>query len=255
MISELKRLSRVVIKVGTAVLAGESGRLDREMISWLAEGVERLRTDVTDVAIVSSGAIAAGMEKLGMSSRPCNLEELQAVASVGQGLLMHIYSEIMGSRGLSVGQVLITQSNLTHRQQYLNARHTLERLFEMGVVPVVNENDTVATEEITFGDNDTLAALLASLIRADLLVLLTDTEGLYTEDPRGRDKGKLISRVERITPDIERMAGEAGSRLASGGMSSKVQAAKIAVLGGVHVVIADGRSPEAFKNIIAGEPA
>ena len=251
----MERVKRIVIKIGTTIIAGESGRIDRDRVRSLAEQVASSRRRGVDVALVSSGAIAAGMEKLGMGGRPEDVETLQAVAAVGQGLLLRMYTDMLGDCGVTVGQLLLTQHDMTHRQQYLNARRTMGRLFEMGVVPVINENDTVATEEITFGDNDTLAALVASLADADLLVLLTDTEGLYNANPREHEDATLLDRVECITGNIESIAGDPGSELSSGGMYSKVQAAKVAVTSGVPTIIADGRKTGIISDILDGKKA
>ncbi|MCJ7744787.1 MAG: glutamate 5-kinase [Actinobacteria bacterium] len=249
----MENIRRMVVKVGTGTIAEESGRISRVRVTGLVDQVVSARNRGIDVALVSSGAIAAGMEKMGYERRPSDMESLQAVAAVGQGILVHIYADIFGASGVPVGQVLLTQYDMTPRQQYLNARQALERLFEMGVVPIVNENDTVATEEIKFGENDLLAALVASLTGADLLVLLTDTAGLHTADPRKHEGATLLRRVERITDDIQELGGEAGGRLGSGGMSSKVQAAKIAVSSGVHAIIADGRSTGIVSDILDGK--
>lgn len=250
---DVGKIQRMVVKVGTATITEESGRVSHQRVKQLVDQVAGARLRGIDAALVSSGSIAAGMEKMGMDRRPREMESLQAVAAVGQGLLVQMYAEIFGGRGITVGQVLLTQSDMTHRQQYLNARHTMERLFEMGVIPVINENDTVATEEISFGDNDMLAALTASLAGAQLLVLLTDTEGLYTADPRKHREARLLKRVDRITDETLEIGGETGSSRSSGGMSSKVQAAKIAVSSGISVVIADGRAPGVIDDILDGK--
>ncbi len=246
-------LKRIVVKVGTAVITKRTGKIDRERLEELVDQIACARARGMDIALVSSGAIAAGMERLKIKNRPREIQELQAIASVGQGLLIRIYTDLFFSKGLDTGQILLTQSDMSHRRQYLNARATIENLFKMGVVPVINENDTVATEEITFGDNDMLAALVAVLIRSDLLVLLTDIEGLYSADPRKVEGAKLLKKVCKITPDIEKSAGEIGSEFASGGMSSKIQAAKIAVSAGVPVVIANGRKKRTLEKIINGK--
>lgn len=248
----MKSVRRMVIKVGSTTITEESGRIDRDRVANLAEGIVEARRRRIDVALVSSGAIAAGMERLGIESRPKDIKTLQAVAAVGQGLLVRMYTDLFAERGVATGQVLLTRYDMAHRQQYINARQTLERLFEMGVVPVINENDTTATDEISFGDNDMLAALAASLVDADLLVLLTDTGGLYTADPNRAQGARLIGRVERITEEIEEFGGEPGSHLGLGGMSSKVQAAKVAVSTGVKAVIADGREPGIITEILGG---
>jgi len=249
----VERVRRMVIKVGTATIAEGSGRISSERIRTLVGQIAEARLRGIDVALVSSGAIASGTEKLGLERRPGDIQALQAVSAVGQGLLMQMYAGLFADSGITTGQVLLTRFDMTHRQQYLNARHTFEHLFEMGVVPVINENDTVATEEITFGENDILAALVAALVGADLLVLLTDTRGLYTADPSTEGGARLLERVERITEEIEGFGGDAGSRLASGGMSSKVQAVKTAIASGVSSVIADGRSQNIIVDILDGK--
>jgi len=249
---KMDKIRRMVIKVGTATITERSGRISPERVGALTSQISAAREKGIDVAVVSSGAIAAGMERLGMTERPDSVQTLQAVAAVGQGALVRIYTDIFATAGITAGQVLLTQHDITRRQQYLNARHTLETLFELGVVPVINENDTVATEEITFGDNDMLAALVASLVGADVLVLLTDAEGLFTEDPRVSEGATLIKRVEKVTCEIEEMGGDAGV-LGLGGMSSKLEAAKAAAETGVSVVIADGRSPDTINELLAGK--
>jgi glutamate 5-kinase len=247
----MNKIRRMVVKVGTATITEKSGKLSRDRIERLAAQVTEACRRGIDVALVSSGAIAAGFERLGLAERPKDIETLQAVAAVGQGMLMRKYTDVFAAARITTGQVLLTQHDIAHRQQYLNARHTLEKLFEMGVVPVVNENDTVATEEITFGENDMLAALVASLVGADLLVLLTDAGGLYTHDPRKRKDARLIKRVDLVTEEILELGGDAGE-LGLGGMSSKVQAAKAATATGVNVVIADGRRPTTIVDILDG---
>jgi glutamate 5-kinase len=205
-----------------------------------------------ELILVTSGAIAAGVEKLGFSRRPKAIPELQAAASVGQGLLMQEYARLFSAFGLGVGQVLLTQSDFSYRQQYLNARNTLEKLLELQIVPIVNENDTTAVDEIRLGDNDTLAALVANLISADLLIILSDTEGLCTADPRSVDKVSLIKEVKEITPEVERAAGGVGTKFGSGGMVTKVQAAKIVTCARIAMVIAHGRHPNVLLEIING---
>jgi glutamate 5-kinase len=249
---KMKKIKRIVVKVGTSIIAEGDGKINMERVRALTAQIVAARESAIDVALVSSGAIAAGMEKLGLTERPEEVQTLQAVAAVGQGILVRMYADLFASSGVVAGQVLLTQHDIARRQQYLNARHTLKTLFEMGVVPVINENDTVATEEITFGDNDMLAALVASLTRADLLILLTDTSGLLTEDPRKSGQGSLIKNVEKVTGEIEELGGAAGEQ-GLGGMSSKVQAAKVASETGVDTIIADGRVPSTITDILAGQ--
>ncbi|PKQ28878.1 MAG: glutamate 5-kinase [Candidatus Anoxymicrobium japonicum] len=245
-------VKRMVVKVGTATITEQSGKISRELLEKITSQIVDARARGIDVALVSSGAIQVGMRKLGLARRPDDIEILQAVAAVGQGILMHMYTDIFAGSGTNVGQVLLTRYGLNRRQQYLNVRHTLEKLFEMDVVPIINENDTVATEEITFGDNDMLAALVASLVGADLLVLLTDTSGLFTEDPRKNGNAKLVKRVTCVTAEIEGFSGDAGDR-GLGGMSSKVQAARIASAAGVNTIIADGRVQTIIMDIVNGK--
>lgn len=251
----MAKIKRIVVKAGSAIITEESGRIDRHRAGELAAQIADIKSRGIDVVLVSSGAIAAGMEKLGIDERPENIETLQAVASVGQGLLVHMYAELFGGLGITVGQVLLTQQDLSHRQNYLNSRNTLTRLLRIGVVPVVNENDTVSTEEITFGDNDMLAGLVSSLVRADLMVLLTDIGGLYTADPRSCEEARLLDRVDTITDEIEELGGEPGTRMSVGGMSSKIQAVKAATSTGVNSVIANGCEPEVLNRILNGEKA
>lgn len=202
---------------------------------------------------MSSGAIAAGVEGMGLKSRPKAIPELQAAASVGQGLLLHEYATLFGAHGIKVGQVLLTQYDITRRQQYLNSRNALKTLLKLGIVPIINENDATAVDEIKFGDNDTLAALVANLVRADILILLSDIDGLYTGDPRRQNGSSLIGEVRDITAEIEHLAGGAGTQFGSGGMVTKVQAAKIAVFAQVGMFIANGRAKNVLIDIMDGE--
>ena len=245
-------ISRIVVKIGSAVLADRWGRISEKRVGALVGQFAEVSMRGIDIAIVSSGAIAAGMGRMEMKQRPDDITTLQAAAAVGQGILMQTYSELFSNEGVTVAQVLLTQADLNHRQRYLNARRTLEKLFEMRVVPVINENDTVAIEEITFGDNDLLAALVAGLIKADMFVLLTDTGGLYTADPRRSDRARLIKRVDVIDESVRALAGEAGTDVATGGMSSKIEAVAAATSAGVDSVIADGRKGRAVMSILDG---
>ncbi len=244
---------RVVVKVGTYTLSDTAGRLDRKHMRDLVGQLASLRGQGREVILVSSGAIAAGVELLGLLERPQDIPSLQAASSVGQGMLVHLYSSLFGESGILVGQVLFTQYDFAHRQQYLNARNAFRRLLEQGVVPLVNENDTVAVEEIRFGDNDRLAALVAVLTEADLLIMLSDIKGLYTADPK-RDRGaRLIHEVERITPEMVKSAGKAVEEHSSGGMTAKLEAARIATASGIGVVIAAGREPGVLSAVVGGK--
>lgn len=194
------------------------------------------------------------MGRLGLKVRPRTIPEKQAAAAVGQGLLMQLYESLFGARGRIVGQLLLTRDDLTHRKRHLNCRNTLHALWRMGAIPIVNENDTVAVDEIKFGDNDTLAALVASLVGADLLVILSDVEGLYDQNPKLNPDATLLSVVETITPELEQAAGGPGSALGSGGMATKIHAAKVATGSGTAMVIAHGNRPRVLHSILAGEP-
>jgi glutamate 5-kinase len=247
----VRSAKRVVVKVGTSLLAGAEGGLDLGYVRGLAEAVARERSRGREVALVTSGAIGAGLRPLRMKERPKSLRHLQAAAAVGQVALVHAYEEALRPHGYAVGQVLVTRDGVEDRARYLNARNTLLTLIEEGAVPVVNENDTVSVDEIRFGDNDTLAALVTKLVNADLLVLLTDVEGLCTADPRRG--GELIREVAEITPEIAACAEGKGSALASGGMETKIEAARMATAAGAAMVLARGSAPAAVARVLDGE--
>lgn len=245
--------SRVVVKVGTAALVDAEGTIDEGRLAALCDGVAGLRRAGIETVLVSSGAIAAGMSPLGLRGRPADIPSLQAAAAVGQGRLLARYQRLFRDRDLVAAQLLLTRYDFTHRTHYLNARNTLDRLLSLGAVPVVNENDTVAVDEISFGDNDRLAALVANLGRAALLVLLTDAKGVHAEDPRRIPDAPVLDEVERITPEIERAAGGRGSPFSSGGMASKIAAAWVATFSGAGVVVADAAEPDVLARVVAGE--
>lgn len=244
---------RAVVKLGTSTITDERGRLEEERMGALVQQMADLRRSGCEIVLVTSGAIAAGLDALGFERRPRSIPELQATASVGQGRLMQRYAELFARHDVVVGQVLLTQFDITHRAQYLHASNAFKALLGHGVVPVVNENDTTAVEEIRFGDNDTLAALVAILVKADLLILLSDIPGLYEADPRRGGEERLVTRVDRITADVERMAGGSGSHHGSGGMVTKIAAARIATSARIGMVIADGRRPGVISDAVAGE--
>jgi glutamate 5-kinase len=243
----------VVVKIGSSSVTDAAGRVDGDAVTKLCAEVAAVRASGHQVVVVSSGAIAAGRPALGMrdvrrsGARAADLATLQAISAVGQSRLMRVYDDLLATHGLVGGQVLLAPLDFVHRQQYLHARQTLTRLLELGVVPVVNENDAIADDEIRFGDNDRLAALTAHLVRADVLVLLTDAPGLLTADPRLDSEASLIQEVVEVDRELERMAGGAGSERGSGGMASKLAAAKIAVWSGIPVVIAAAEA-------VAGHP-
>jgi glutamate 5-kinase len=250
---ELAAGDRVVVKIGTASLVGGAGELDEERMRALCAQIARVREAGVDVVLVSSGAIAAGLGLLRIGARPTDIPSLQAAAAVGQGRLLARYMRVMAEFDLLSAQMLLTRYDFMHRQQYLNARNTLDRLISLGAVPVVNENDTVAVDEIRFGDNDRLAALVANLARARLLLLLTDAKGLHVVDPRRDPDAPVIDEVERITPELERLAGGRGSEYAMGGMASKIAAAWVATFSGVGVVVADSSETEVVVRAVQGE--
>lgn len=252
----LREARRVVIKIGSALLVDQvSGRLNRAWLEALAEDVARLRKRNQEVLIVSSGAIALGRRHLGLDSGKLRLEESQAAAAVGQIRLAHAYKEILEQHELAVAQILLTIEDTEQRRRYLNARNTLRTLLALGAIPVINENDTVATSEIRYGDNDRLAARVAQMASADCLVLLSDVDGLYTADPTRDEHAEFIDRVLNITPEIEAMAGESSSDVGSGGMATKIAAARIAVGAGCNMCIASGRKLHPLKRIEDGERA
>jgi glutamate 5-kinase len=246
---------RIVVKVGSSLLVdSDGGRLHDDWLSALAEDIAGLHRDKRDVLVVSSGAIALGRSVLKLPKGALKLDDSQAAAAVGQIALARIWAEILSRHGITAGQVLVTLQDTEERRRYLNARSTIERLLEWRAVPVINENDTVATNEIRYGDNDRLAARVATMASADLLVLLSDVDGLYDAPPGENAQAKLIPLVSQITPEIEAMAGAAGSELSRGGMQTKIEAGKIATRAGTHMVIASGRVPHALDAIAKGAP-
>jgi glutamate 5-kinase len=246
----IAKARRIVVKVGSALLVdGASGRLNRAWLETLADDLARLRKRGQEVILVSSGAIALGRRTLGLASGELKLEESQAAAAVGQIRLAHAYKELLDARDLPVAQILLTLQDSEERRRYLNARATLKTLLSLGAIPVINENDTVATSEIRYGDNDRLAARVAQMTGADCLVLLSDVDGLYTADPNKDPGAQLLPRIARITPEIEALAGVSTSGLGRGGMVTKLLAAKIAVAAGCHMCIAAGHHPHPLRRI------
>jgi glutamate 5-kinase len=244
---------RIVVKVGSSLLVdSEGGRLNQDWLGSLAEDLAALHREKRDVLVVSSGAIALGRAVLKLPAGPLKLEDSQAAAAVGQIALARTWAEVLGRHGITAGQVLVTLQDTEERRRYLNARSTIDRLLDWRAVPVINENDTVATNEIRYGDNDRLAARVATMASADLLVLLSDVDGLYDAPPAVSAAAKLIPLVERITPAIEAVAGAAGSELSRGGMQTKIEAGKIATHGGTHMVIASGRIAHPLGAIAGG---
>ena len=251
---QLHRVRRLVVKVGSSLIASAGEGLDPLRIQWLADELAATWQAGVEIALVSSGAIAAGMGRLGLSSRPRSIPEKQAAAAVGQSHLMWHYEQAFSRHKLQVAQVLLTQEDISHRTRYLNARNTLTTLLQLRVLPIINENDTVAVEEIKVGDNDNLAALVAHLIDADLLVILTDVDGLYTTDPRRDPNARRLELVETITPELARLVWDDEGQISIGGMGTKLEAAQKAVTSGIPMIIAAGGEPQVIRRILRGEP-
>ncbi len=251
--SVLAQARRLVVKVGSSLVTAGGQGLDHEALAcWAAQISELWRQD-REVLLVSSGAVAEGMQRLGWTRRPKELHDLQAAAAVGQMGLVQAYESCFRTHGLRAAQILLTHEDLANRDRYLNARTTLRTLLGLRAVPVINENDTVATEEIRFGDNDTLGALVTNLVEADTLVILTDQSGLYTSDPRNNPDARLVREAQAGDPALEEMAGGAGSNIGSGGMITKIRAARRAARSGAHTIIASGREPDVLLRLAAGE--
>jgi glutamate 5-kinase len=249
---ELPAHRRLVVKVGSSLLIGDDGHVHRGWLEGLADDIAGLHHAGHEILIVSSGAIAIGSTVLGINKRRARLEDLQAAAAAGQVQLVHAYQEALGRHGIAGAQVLLTPEDTENRRRFLNARGTLARLIERGVVPIINENDTVATDEIRYGDNDRLAARVAQLVMADALILLSDVDGLYTADP-GKDAGaEHLPEIGRISDEVLRMAGETRSDIGSGGMATKVQAARIATHAGCSTVVASGKVDRPLEILAAG---
>jgi glutamate 5-kinase len=251
--ARLSQTRRWVVKIGSAMVTRGGQGVDLEAIDRWAAQVQQLRASGKEVVIVTSGAVAEGMLRLGWKTRPTALHELQAAAAVGQMGLAQAYESVFQRHGVRTAQILLTHDDLSNRARYLNARSTLRTLLAHQVIPVVNENDTVATEEIRFGDNDTLAALVANLVEADVLVILTDQQGLYTADPRKHPEARLLHEVQASDPALAGMASAEGGALGRGGMATKVRAAQRAARSGAATLIAAGSEPEVLTRLAAGE--
>ncbi|NNG05358.1 MAG: glutamate 5-kinase [Inquilinus sp.] len=253
MTGPLSRARRLVVKIGSALLVEEpSGHIHRQWLNALADDVAAARARGQEVALVSSGAIATGRQHLGLTGRALRLEEKQAAAATGQIRLAHAYQEALARHDITTAQVLLTQEDTEARRRHLNARNTIVQLLALGAVPVINENDTVATAEIRFGDNDRLAARVAQMISADTLVLLSDIDGLYTADPKSDGGARHIAEVTALTPEIEAMAAEPRPGYSSGGMVTKLAAARIAFAAGCRMAIAHGAELHALRNLAEG---
>ena len=246
---------RIVVKVGTSTLAHATGRLNIRHVEELVKVLSDLKNAGHEMILVSSGAIGMGVGKLNLPGKPADMPTKQAAAAVGQCELMYTYDKLFSQYNHTVAQILLTGEDVDHADRRRNFENTMARLLELGALPIINENDTVATAEIKVGDNDTLGAIVACSVGADLLVLLSDIEGLYTADPRKNPDAQLIPTVEAVTPDIEALAGDKGSDLATGGMETKLRAAKMVTAQGCDMVIANGEHPERLYDIVGGRAA
>ena len=245
---------RIVVKVGTSTLAHATGRLNIRRVEQLCKVLSDLKNAGHEIVLVSSGAIGMGVGKLGLRERPQDMPSKQAAAAVGQCELMYVYDKLFSEYHHTVAQILLTGSDIHNAQRRENFHNTLFRLLELGALPILNENDTVATDEIVIGDNDTLAAIIAVSVRADLLILLSDIDGLYTADPRTDKTARLIPTVSEITPELLALAGGSGSGLGTGGMATKLRAAQTVNANGIDMVIASGADPDILYRIAANEP-
>ncbi len=250
----LGEAKRIVVKVGSSTLTHSTGKLNLQGIEKLVRELSDLANQGRQILLVTSGAVVAGMDRLGLKEKPKTIPEKQAAAAVGQGILMHTYEKLFGEYGQVVAQVLLTREDSVNRSRYANSRNTLMTLLSMGVVPVINENDAVAIDELKIGDNDTLSAMVASIVEADLLIILSDIEGLYTANPQTDPAATLIPEVADITPALEALAGGPGTDKGTGGMYTKIQAARIAVNTGVVMVIASGARGGVVREILSGAP-
>jgi glutamate 5-kinase len=251
--SVMAQAQRLVVKVGSSLVTNEGRGIDAQAIATWAAEIAALRDLGREIVVVSSGAVAEGMKRLSWVRRPQSMQDLQAAAAVGQMGLAQVYETEFRRFGLQTAQILLTHEDLADRTRYLNARSTLTRLIELGVIPIINENDTVVTDEIKVGDNDTLASLVTNLIEADALVILTDQAGLYTADPRSHPDARLLSKVKAGDPRLEAMAGGAGSLIGKGGMLTKVLAARRAASAGAHTIVASGRESKVLQRLAGGE--
>ncbi|WP_312422865.1 glutamate 5-kinase [Anaerospora hongkongensis] len=250
--SNIPTAKRIVIKVGTSTLSHSTGKLNFQRIEKLVRELADLANQGKEIILVTSGAVSAGMDRLGLKEKPKTIPEKQAAAAVGQGILLHTYEKIFGEYGQIVAQVLLTREDSVNRKRYANSRNTLLTLLSMGVIPIINENDAVAVDELKIGDNDTLSAMVASIVDADVLIILSDVEGVFTANPQSDPTAALIPEISDITPELEDLAGGPGSMRGTGGMYTKIQAAKIAVNSGVVMVIASGFRDGVVREVLSG---
>ncbi|WP_110928561.1 glutamate 5-kinase [Bacillus massiliglaciei] len=252
MSKQQKKVKRVVIKIGSSSLTSMHGEISHKKLEKLTDQIVSLKDAGYETVLVSSGAVAAGYRKLGCLERPSSLPEKQAAASIGQGLLMESYSELFLSHGYVASQILITRGDFADKVRYTNMKNTLNMLLSRGIIPIINENDTVTVDRLKFGDNDTLSAKVAALIDADRLIILSDIDGLYSDNPRKNPHAKLVKKVHTITPEIEAAAGDSGSTVGTGGMKSKISAIKIAMASGINSFLGKAGTPDILMNALAG---
>ncbi len=248
-----KDTKRIVVKVGTSTLSYANGRLNFQRMEKLAYTMSALRSKGYQVVLVSSGSIGVGAGRLGLAEKPVDLAEKQALAALGQAQLMKIYQKMFEGYNQTVAQVLLTKDVMTVKERHENAQGTLFRLMDMGIIPIINENDTISTDEILFGDNDTLSAMVANLVEADLLILMSDIDGLYSANPKTDSSAQIIRSVEKITPDLEKLADGTGSSFGTGGMITKITAARIASEVGIDTIITNGDEPSILFDVLGGK--
>lgn len=249
---DLRKAKRIVVKVGTSTITHETGKMNLFRMEKLVRELAGLANEGKEIILVTSGAIAVGQDRMGLKEKPKAIPARQALAAIGQGILMHVYEKLFAEYGQTAAQVLLTKENSARHHQYMNSRNALLSILKLHAVPVINENDAIAVDEIKIGDNDTLSATVATLVDADLLIILSDIDGLYTGNPQSDKNAEFIPEIHEVTPAIEKMAGGAGSQRGTGGMYTKLQAAKIAVNSGVNMVIASGAQDGAIREIIEG---
>ena len=251
-VEKLKNIKRIVVKVGTSTLTHSTGLLNLKSLENIVRQITDIHNRGIEIVLVTSGAIGAGIGKIGLHAKPNTIPEKQAAAAIGQCVILHMYEKIFSEYGKTIAQILLTKEDMSSKIRYENAQNTFLALFKLGAVPIVNENDAIVVDEIKFGDNDTLSAIVSKLIGADLLIILSDIDGLYTSNPSINPDAKLVSYVKKITKTIEATAGDSSSKLGTGGMITKIKAAKISVASGCHMVIANGKNLNVLFDVIEG---
>jgi len=251
--NKITELKRIAVKIGTSSLTHKNGKFDFSKIEQLVQVLSELKMQGNEITLVSSGAIAVGSSSLGLEKRPEVKEEKQACAAIGQTGLMSIYENFFNKKAQQIGQILLTKDDLEIESRLTNAKNTLEKLLDIGIIPIVNENDTISTLQIQFGDNDTLSAYVSKIINADLLIILSDIDGLYTADPKSNPNATIIPQINAITKNIENLAKGSGSTFGTGGMQTKIEAAKICQASNISMIIANGENPQIINEILKGK--